>query len=68
MARMEYTNKLGPVQRSVLLAVRIRKMLCCVVLLGGKAGNTWFEVHTFLIVIYAHVELKWKTQENSVRV
>lgn len=37
------------------------KMLCCAVLLGGKAGNTSFEVHTFLVVVYARIELKYKT-------
>jgi len=36
-------------------------MLCCAVLLGGMAGNTSFEVHTFLAAVYAHIELNYKT-------
>jgi hypothetical protein len=35
-------------------------MLCGAVLMGGEAGNTWFEVHTFLVAVYAHIELQRK--------
>lgn len=37
-------------------------MLCCAI--GGKGGNTSFEVHkvhTVLVVVYTHIELKYKT-------
>ena len=49
IVRMEYMNKLF---RSALsFGGGESWMLCCAVLLGGKAGNTWFEVHTFRIAI-----------------
>ena len=62
IVRMEYMNKLS---RSALsFGGGESRMLCCAMLLGGKAGNTWFEVQTFRIAInHKAVGVKRSTSE-----
>jgi hypothetical protein len=53
IARMGHTNKLALSAFSFVGSESM--MLCCAVLVGRRQG---FEIHTFLVAVYAHRELK----------
>ena len=58
MVRMGYVNKL--VRPALGFAGSESRMLCCAVLVGNQQSQEQFEVHTFLLEVYAHGELKRK--------
>jgi len=60
---MEHTNKLA---RSVLSFTGGEgRTPCCATLLGGKAGNTQFEVHTFRVAVCSMSKI-WRFSRSKM--